>query len=81
MGAAGLVSKKETTLTAVDEVKVVEMKLDKETKKRNPVPLTGGLKHEMFQKDVTVLLILDDDQKIVEIRITPAGIVRPGPPK
>jgi hypothetical protein len=81
MGGAGLVSKKETTLTAVDDVKVVEMKMDKETKKRNPVPLTGGLKHELFQKDVTVLLILDDDQKIVEIRVNPAGIVRPAPPK
>jgi hypothetical protein len=81
-GTGGAGKKPEdTTLTAIDDVKVTEMKFDKETKKREPVPLVGGLKNEILSKTVPVLIIVDDDQKIIEIRVNPAppggGIVPP----
>lgn len=65
----------ETTLTARDDVKVLETKRAKE-----PTPVAGGLKSELFNKNVSAVVIVDDDNKIAEIRVTAGGIVKPPPP-
>lgn len=60
----------EVTLTAVDNVKVVKGKFNKEDKKVEAgEALEGGLKNEAFRKDVAARIITNDDGKITEIRV------------
>jgi len=60
----------EVTLTAVDDVKVVKGKFDKETKKVEAGdPIEGGLKADIFSKTVNARVITNDDGKITEIRV------------
>lgn len=75
----GKKEKEETTLIIADNVKVTESKFNKETKKMDVKALEGGLTNEALKKtNVSVLLILDDDNKIGEIRLV-AGFALPFP--
>jgi hypothetical protein len=64
----------EKTLTAVENVKVVRGKFNKDTKKLEAgEAVAGGLKSEVFtkigEKGVRATIVTDDKQKITEIRI------------
>ncbi len=66
----------ETTLTTVDNVKVVKGKFDKDTKKIEAGDaIEGGLKSETFtkasDKGVRAQIVTNDDKKITEIRVLP----------
>ena len=61
----------EMTLTAIQDVKVVETKFSFENKKfkTESTPLAGGLKNEIFTKTPTGTIVVDDDNRITEIRV------------
>lgn len=61
----------EKTLSAVANVKVVEMKMDP-AKGPQVVTIAGGLKNQIFEKKVNAVLVLDDENRIAEVRVMPA---------
>ena len=60
----------EATLTVAVGLKVMEVKLNKETGKSEATPLEGGLKNPAFARAyVRVQIVLDIDNNITEIRL------------
>jgi hypothetical protein len=80
MGVAGprKPGAEDVTLTAVDGVKVMEFNVKDKTKE--PTPVAGGLKNEVFSRNVMALIITDDDNKITEMRLNPPLGFGPPPP-
>ena len=65
---------KEVTLTAVENVKVVKGKFNKETKKLEAgAAIENGLKNELFSKEQRATIITNDDGKVTEIRVGGRG--------
>ena len=58
----------DSTLTVTDNVKVLKGKFDKETKKLEAGDaIEGGLKNEMFSKEVRARITTNDDGKVTQI--------------
>ncbi|MCI0685198.1 MAG: hypothetical protein L0Y71_24125 [Gemmataceae bacterium] len=75
--------KKETvTLSVADNAKFFTGKEDKDTKKiEADEPLEGGLSNKvfkkLFKKGIRALIVTDDDNRIMEIRVPPGGKKQP----